>query len=258
MTSLFYQRLNSLWRVLATGSSFVVFGIGSSIISLFFLLLVAPLPVASFRKQRWIRCVIRKACLAYIHMMRALGLLTFSIKVDSTEMPKGNLIIANHPTLLDAVFLLSTLDNVCCIVKQSLWKNPFTCVVVKLAGYVSNNELTLIEQTVVKLESGENILIFPEGTRNTYDDQLAFKRGAANIAVIADCSILPVVIHCKPRTLQKEEQWYQIPDKPPHFSLHAHLPFNINDCIDTNKPRTVQYRHLTQFFCDFYRPHLSK
>jgi len=253
----FYQRLNTYWRVLATGSSFLLFGVGAFFFGLVFLLLVAPLPIAKSRKQRAIRQTISRACRAYLSIMRSLRLLSFSINTNNIQPIASHLIIANHPTLLDAIFVLSAFDNICCIVKEDLWKNPLTSIIVTLAGYIPNNSISLVEQATHKLNSNDNILIFPEGTRNTCDGQLEFRRGAANIAVIANCPILPIVIHCFPRTLQKHEKWYQVPVSAPHFSLQTHAVIDISKCIDITKPRTVQYRHLTRFLCDWYRSKLA-
>ncbi|MBL4851584.1 MAG: 1-acyl-sn-glycerol-3-phosphate acyltransferase [Gammaproteobacteria bacterium] len=252
-----HKNLKIYWRVFATGLSFLLFGLGSLIIGLFFLLIIAPLPVSAGRKQCWVRYIINKACQAYIVAIKSLQVLSFSIEKNNIENHSGHLIIANHPTLLDAIFVLSEIDNVCCIVKANLWKNPLTCIVVTLAGYIPNTSSNLVELATDKLRSNENILIFPEGTRNTYDSQLEFKRGAANIAVLTNCPILPIVIHCAPRTLQKYEKWYQVPASTPHFSLRMLAVINIANCIDTSRPRTVQYRHLTHLLRELYRTNLS-
>jgi hypothetical protein len=36
------------------------------------------------------------------------------------------MIIANHPSLIDVVFLIGLVRQANCVVKQSLWENPFT------------------------------------------------------------------------------------------------------------------------------------
>ncbi|MBN4050568.1 1-acyl-sn-glycerol-3-phosphate acyltransferase [Gammaproteobacteria bacterium AH-315-M22] len=251
------QNLNTYWRVFATGFSFLLFGLGSLIIGLFFLLIITPLPITAYRKQCWVRQIINKTCQAYIVIIKSLQVLSFSIEKNDIENHSGHLIIANHPTLLDAIFVLSAIDNVCCIVKADLWKNPLTYAVVTLAGYIPNTSANLVELATNKLRNNENILIFPEGTRNTYNSQLEFKRGAANIAVLANCPILPIIINCTPRTLQKHEKWYQVPTSTPHFSLRILPVINIANYIDTSRPRTIQYRHLTGFLREYYRTHLS-
>lgn len=243
------------WRTFATGFSFFIFSCGALTLGLLFLP-CQLMPLGSQRKQQWLRSSIRNTCRFYIKMMRILGLLDYDMQLDIGDA-RGQLIIANHPSLLDAIFLLAGLENICCIVKEELWQNPFTVITVTQAGYIPNNSTELVELAAEKLAAGDNVLIFPEGTRNRYNDQLDFKRGAANIAVVAQCPITPVVIHCEPRTLQKGDRWYDIPEKPPLFQLHAQPSLDIEQCIDTSRPRTVQYRHLTQFLREYYRPFLS-
>ena len=154
--------------------------------------------------------------------------------------------------LIDALFILAYVDNLCCVVKHQLTINPFTRLVVSFAGYISNNSEDFIDQATAKLAAGENVLIFPEGTRNTYNTQLEFKRGAANIAVISQCPVLPVVLLCNPRALQRGEKWYQLPAKKSTIHFHINHPLNLNDCIDTSNPRTLQYRRLTLFWREYY------
>ena len=184
--------------------------------------------------------------------MQFLGLITFSLERDNTKMISGHLVISNHSMLIDALFVLAFIDNLCCVVKQQLCVNPFTRIPVRLAGYISNGADDFIEQASNKIKSGENVLIFPEGTRNSYDTQLDFKRGAANIAVISDCPVIPVVIIAKPRTVQKGESWYQLPPQKSHIRIRINNSLKIRDCIDTSLPRTLQYRRLTRFWREYY------
>lgn len=238
------------WRIAGTGFSFSLFSLGALVIGLLFLLL-APIPLSPERKQRWARAAISRACLFYVRLMRLMGLLSYSLKLGQNQ-GQGRLIIANHPTLLDAIFLLSAYPNICCIAKGSLWDSPFTSFVVRQAGYIPNHSETLIDQSVAKLNSGDTILIFPEGTRSYSGSLLALKRGAANIAVQAECDIVPIVIQCEPITLQKGKKWYDIPESIPHFSLNEKPVLVLADIIDVQRPRTVQYRHLTRYLSQYF------
>lgn len=248
------KRLSHIWRTLATGISFFLFGLGSLTIGVLSAIFIAPLPIADARKQIWIRAFIRSGCTFFVIVMRAMGLLSLSVQRSNTDLLVGHIIVANHPTLLDAVFLIAEFNNVCCIVKQGLWRNPLTVIVVSLAGYIPNSSEQLVELAQKKLKAGENILIFPEGTRSQSDGEpLQFKRGAANIAIAASSPILPVLVQCSPPTLQKGEQWYRVPESQPRFSLMIESAVNIGDCIDISKPRTVQYRHLTRYLREYYQ-----
>jgi len=181
-------------------------------------------------------------------MMQFFGLMNYRLENIENSHVKGHLVIMNHPTLIDAAFAIAFVDDLCCIVKDSLTRNPFTAIPVKLARYIPNSSKDLVEQAKEKLNSGQNLLIFPEGTRNEYDTQLSFKRGAANITVIAQCPTLPIVISCLPRALGKHESWYQLPSIKSRFLIRFLPSLSLADCVDTEKPRTLQYRQLNKYW----------
>ncbi|MEM0912917.1 MAG: lysophospholipid acyltransferase family protein, partial [Pseudomonadota bacterium] len=106
---------------------------------------------------------------------------------------------------------------------------------------------------VEKLHSGENLLIFPEGTRTDDEEHLRFKRGASNVAVAAQCPIMPVLIKCHPSALKKSDKWYNIPDGGPNFSLISGDMLFLSDCIDISKAKTLQYRELTRYLEQHYQ-----
>ena len=100
-------------------------------------------------------------------VMRATGVL----RVDWGEVDRLNreapLVIApNHPTMLDAILLISRLPRVVCITKASLWDNAFLGGGIRLAGYVRNDlPLPMIRRAAAAVAAGAHLLIFPEGSR---------------------------------------------------------------------------------------------
>jgi 1-acyl-sn-glycerol-3-phosphate acyltransferase len=134
----------------------------------------------------------------------------------------GQLIVANHPTLIDGVFLLSFVPAATCIVKSALSRSPLTGGSVAAAGYVSNDAADImIEGAADALRAGESVLCFPEGTRSVPGGTLQFHRGAAAIALRAAAVVTPVYIRCDPPTLAKRDPWYRVPARRPHFSLRV-------------------------------------
>lgn len=246
-----FLSLNHYWRILATVITYTTFGLGAFVPCLYAIVLFF-LPMTVAEKQRHIRRCISKLFRFFIDMMQFLGLMNYHIEQKNNLPVLKHIVIANHPTLIDAAFALAYIDNLCCIVKKPLTRNLFTCIPIKLAGYISNDAENLVELAVEKLQAGENILIFPEGTRNEYDNQLDFKRGAANIAIIANSRILPVVISCLPRALQKHKKWYQLPTVKSHVLIRILPSMSIEESIDTSGPRTLQYRRLTEFWKKLY------
>lgn len=106
----------------------------------------------------------------------------------------SSLIIANHPTLVDYVILtskLSTRNN--SMVKHKLTEG-FMGPVIRHLGYISNK--SEYSEIVQARESGDNIVIFPEGTRTKDISKITFHRGAANIANRLKMPIYPAFIYC--------------------------------------------------------------
>jgi len=256
---------NHYWRICAAGLSYILFAIGGFLpgVYIFFL---ALLPISKVKKQRKVRNAIQALCRFYVNLMQFLGLMTFefqnqqgqTIRKQRINDKAGHMVISNHTMLIDALFVLAYVDNICCVVKASLCHNPFTRIPVNLAGYISNEHDDLIDMAKVKLDAGENVLIFPEGTRNQADLQLDFKRGASNMAVISQAPILPLVICCMPRALGKGEKWYQLPDVKSKIVIQFHPVLHINDCIDIEQSRTKQYRDLTAWLREYYLAAIAK
>jgi 1-acyl-sn-glycerol-3-phosphate acyltransferase len=93
-------------------------------------------------------------------------------RLDLAELDRlrgtGPLIIApNHPSLLDAVFVISRLPDTVCVMKGSLLRNFLLAPAARLARYVPNDSLLrLIARARAELELGGQLLLFPEGTRS--------------------------------------------------------------------------------------------
>jgi 1-acyl-sn-glycerol-3-phosphate acyltransferase len=139
-----------------------------------------------------------------------------------------------------------------CIVKEALMNNLFVSGVIKAAGYLANAESErLIELCQQRLASGGIILIFPEGTRTTLGKALSLQRGAANIALRAQCDIRIVKIRCEPPMLTKQGKWYNIPPIKPQFLITVQDKIDARTFIhkDDVSP-ALAARRLTQYFTD--------
>lgn len=219
------------WRLVATGLSFAVFGVGQLVLGLLVFPLLRLLPGGTGAYHARARALLRRAFRLFIEFMRCTGVLTYDFRGVARLGKPGQLILANHPSLIDVVFLLGFTPRASCVVKRELWSNPFTRFAVASAGYVSNSPTDLmIEGAVAALAGQQSLIMFPEGTRTRPSEPLNFHRGAANVAVRAAATVTPVYIRVAPTTLTKAEPWYRIPGRRPHFSLR------VGDDIDM-RPR---------------------
>ncbi|MGH1399863.1 MAG: lysophospholipid acyltransferase family protein [Acinetobacter tandoii] len=256
------QTANYIWRVGATGLSFASFGLGGVAIGA----LIAPMVKLSsqdldIRTQRTQK-VIKHSFKGFTEMMVKLGIMTYEVEgLEKLQQSQQELVIANHPTLIDVVVLIGLMERANCVVKQTLWSNPFTKGPVQNAGYILNaGSEQFIQDCVSKLQQDHaaSLLIFPEGTRTAKGEQLNdFQRGAANIALRAGVPIRPVLITCTPSTLTKNEKWYHIPNRPFHIQVKVLDAIRVEDVLDdvTVNPKNV--RQLNQQLQWFFNQELS-
>lgn len=217
-----FERVNYVWRVLATGISFFSFGLGGV---LFWLLVFPALDLLvrdPGRRGRYARALIQRSFAAFIDWMRLLGVLTYEIRGRERLQRRGLLVLANHPTLIDVVFLVSLTPEADCVVRSGLARNPFTRGPIRATGYISNdNGAGLVDDCIASVHSGKNLIIFPEGTRTPRSGPGRLQRGAANIAIRGVIDVTPVRIRCTPPTLSKGEKWYRVPSRRFHIAIEV-------------------------------------
>jgi 1-acyl-sn-glycerol-3-phosphate acyltransferase len=110
--------------------------------------------------------------------------------LDQLKHERGLILAPNHPSLIDAVLVISRLPRVTCIMKAVLWDNIVLGGGSRLAGFVRNDsQPNMVRASVAALRDGGQLLMFPEGTR-TVEQPINPLKGA--IALIAKKSQAPV------------------------------------------------------------------
>lgn len=247
------NRIDRCWRIFGTGLSFFIFGIGGLLLRV----LVFPVLNLLVRERRLriavARDVIRLTFRGFVGLMRTLGVLRYDFVGLERLDRNGLLILANHPTLIDTVFLMAFVKHADCIVKSGLWNNPFTHGPVRAAGYINNgNGPELIEQCIASLREGNNLIVFPEGTRTAVSGAMHFKRGAANIAVRGMQRVTPVIISCIPPTLGKGDKWWMVPPCRACFRIEVREDIDIEQFVATADSEGLAARRLTDYLQDYF------
>ncbi|MEO8135690.1 MAG: lysophospholipid acyltransferase family protein [Betaproteobacteria bacterium] len=127
----------------------------------------------------------------YLWTLSACGAFRFDIRSLDALRGEGPVIIApNHPSLLDALLVISRLPNVVCIMKGGLMNNVFLRSGARLARYIDNDSLLdMIRKSVDALHQGNHLLLFPEGTRTVREP---VNRCTAAVGLIAHRAKMPV------------------------------------------------------------------
>lgn len=247
------ERLERAWRLLATGLGFAAFGLGSLLLGGVAFPAMRLLVRDRERRVRLARAVIHHLFRFLVGMMRFTGVL--SVEVHGLERLRGggSLILANHPTLIDVVLLLSLVRRGDCVVKSSLGHHPITRGPVRAAGFVFNDSSEgMIDDCLSSVRTGNNLIIFPEGTRSARGEPMRLQRGAARVAVHGAMDITPVRIRCEPATLGKGEKWYRVPQRRAHFRIEVGDPIQVAAFLRDAPNEALAARRLNRYLTDYF------
>jgi 1-acyl-sn-glycerol-3-phosphate acyltransferase len=253
------SRLNYCWRLAITGVCFLGFSAGGALLSAVVFPAVYLLTRDRERRHRWAQWLIHKSFALMVAVLRSGGVMR--LEMAGTEHLRGvrdALVLANHPTLLDIVVLLSFMPRANCVVKSEFWRNPFVGGVVRTAGYINNSTPEqLIDDCAATLRDGAPLVIFPEGTRTRPDHPLKFLRGAAHIALKSDKPIIPVLLQCDPPTLRKGSRWYEIPPRPFCIRVAVRPPLRASELAGSELNPGVAARRLTTALESYFSRELA-
>lgn len=184
----------TLFSVVTTTVYFLLFVIGCLLLRTIMLLLYL-LPISKKKKQ---------AMLCYLIMLfcKSLCFVAFNIKkekinISKSTFEKPSIIIANHQSFLDILYLLSFNRKLVMVTNHWVWKSPFFGTVIRYAGYLYVGEgwAGAAHNIKERLDAGYSVIIFPEGTR-TYDGVIKrFHKGAFYYAEQFGVDITPIVLY---------------------------------------------------------------
>jgi 1-acyl-sn-glycerol-3-phosphate acyltransferase len=111
--------------------------------------------------------------------------------IDSLRGGPPLILAPNHPSLIDALLILTRHRNLVCVMKSALMRNIFLGSGSRLARYVPNDSSRqLVRDSVTHLREGGVLLLFPEGTRTTKNPINSFLVGS--VGLIAKHAKVPV------------------------------------------------------------------
>jgi 1-acyl-sn-glycerol-3-phosphate acyltransferase len=253
-------KLNYFWRVFATGLSFVLFGLGGLLLSIIVFPLMFLFIRNHDRRQHLARKLVGSAFGVFIRFMQGVGVITYKISgLEYVSEGQNYLVIANHPTLIDVVFLVSMFPLSDCVVKGAVVRNPFMRGVALATRYIAGDDPgELLSSCVDRLRTGASLILFPEGTRSVPGQELQFRLGAAAVAIRSQARILPVLIQCsEDGFLSKNVPWYKAPPQCPKITIQVQPPLHTDHSHSSGIGSRQETRQLNSRLLDFYRQNLS-
>jgi 1-acyl-sn-glycerol-3-phosphate acyltransferase len=140
--------------------------------------------------------------------------------LDPLRDERGLIVVANHPSMLDALMLVARLPRSVCVMKASLIRNPFLGPGARLARYIQNDSaLGMVRNAVNDLKEGGQLVLFPEGTRTVTPPVNDFRPGFTLIAKLANAPIQTVFIDTDSPYLGKDWPLWRLPPLPIEFSV---------------------------------------
>jgi 1-acyl-sn-glycerol-3-phosphate acyltransferase len=117
------------------------------------------------------------------------------------QLPRAAVIVANHRGRMDGLFMLGLVPRTGILIKASDTHRVTYIFLEKQLDLVGVERNSLQSLATAKercrglLNSGSNVLVFPEGTRAVSGRLQRFNRLAFDLAVAAHAPVLPVIIH---------------------------------------------------------------
>ena len=190
------------------------------------LLLYPLLPRAVGRRLG--RAMIAYGYRIFWRIAAAVGMLRLDADVlDTLRDEAGLIVVANHPSMLDALMLVARLPRSACIMKASLLRNPFLGPGARLARYIHNDSTDgMVQCAVNDLQDGGQLVLFPEGTRTTQRPLNPFHASFAMIAKRAQVPVQAVFIDTDSPYLGKGWPLWKLPPLPIRFAVRLGRRFD--------------------------------
>ena len=147
--------------------------------------------------------------------------------LDSLRHEAPLIIAPNHPSLLDAVMVISRLPNVSCIMKADLMNNVLLSAGARLARYIRNESIRqMVMQASADFKTGSHLLLFPEGTRTTTLPVNVFKGSIGLISQQAQVPVQTVFIETNSAYLSKGWPLLRKPAMPVSYRVRLGRRFD--------------------------------
>jgi len=160
---------------------------------------------------------------------------------EKVDPRKPYVMVSNHLSNADIPVISNLPWEMKWVAKKELFSIPFVGWMMKLAGDIpvdrkgSRGQLVMFKRAINYLRNHVSVIFFPEGTRSRDGRMRAFNRGAFELAIREQISVLPIVLDGTQGCLPKNS-WKFEPD--------VYVRLNVLDPVPTKGLRREQTDEL--------------
>lgn len=118
------------------------------------------------------------------------------------KAPKPCIFACRHESLWETMFLVTILKNSVFVLKKELVDIPVFGAFLNKLGSISVDRshgasalLKMAKQVNKTIKSGRSVIIFPEGTRRSPNDDVRIKKGVLMLYKTAKCPVVPIALN---------------------------------------------------------------
>ena len=188
---------------------------------------IVAIPVRGNRRKLCCQFIVHLGVKWWEGIMEQIGVFHVDFpEIETIRTLRGTIIAPSHPSLIDAPHFLARMPRLTCLMKKSVLQNPFMGSSSRLAGYLPNDHgREFIRLGRDALRAGDNLLIFPEGTRTVAAPVNPFKNGFALIAKLAEAPVQTVFIEMSYLYLGKRWKLTRLPVFPVRIKIRLGRQF---------------------------------
>lgn len=235
-----FRYLKTSYEYLVLYGCLFVFGLGGLIYTALSPPLRALLPrEAGERLGQWVMMALFRF---FVGLLRLSGIVHCDLSQLDQLRGEALLIAPNHPSLLDAVLIVSRLPNVVCIMKAQILDNPFLGGGARLAGYIrGDHPVEMMRKARESLLAGRHVLVFPEGTRTVEPPINRLKGNFALMAKQAKRPVQTVLLEADSPYLQRGWPLFRKPTFPIRYRACLGKRFEPNQDSHTLQREVESY-----------------
>lgn len=180
---------------------------------------------------------------AYTRWLELIGAYRLDLSaIDALRAGPAVILAPNHPSLIDALLILSRHSNLACVMKSDLMGNILLGPGARLARYIRNGSpRQMVREAVADLKHGGVLLLFPEGTRTTQAPINSLKKSIGVIAKHAQVPVQTLIVETDSPYLRKGWPMWVRPSLPITYRVRLGQRFEPPRDVDAFMSELERY-----------------